>query len=289
LSRRFIFICASAASLTFAAVGAYANYRNGFVDRLTPEQREIYAYTEFDHTALWREGRCFLRPEQTYAEFARECQQTRSPQDVVVIWGDSHAAALTPGLRVLLGDVVQYTASACPPLIKIALDARPQCAAINDFILGEVGRLQPLLVILHADWPAYGRPDFAQALHATVEGIHLIAPHAKIDIVGAVPIWWPNLPVVLLRRHVRLDGEHFLSDPEYDQLTELDKELQSVALGADAHFVSAIAALCNSGGCQVTVKSNGRFQPMAWDRNHLTEAGSVFLAQKLLDQGSAAP
>jgi peptidoglycan/LPS O-acetylase OafA/YrhL len=286
-SRKFIVICAVAGSTAFATAGTYANYKNGFVNRLTPEQQEIYSYTKFDFSTLWREGKCFLAPEQKYSDFAAECQHTSSKSDVLVIWGDSHAAALTPGLRKLTPDVVQYTASACPPLMGIEFESRPHCKAINDFVLEEIKRLQPSRVFLHADWLAYERQDFARGILRTLAGIHAAAPRTHITVIGGVPQWWPSLPVVILRKHLRLDSEQFLQNPAFGQLSDIDSELRSIAHTNGAAFVSAVDSLCRSDGCQVTVKDSGRIQLMAWDRTHLTEAGSIFLAKKILDDQSS--
>jgi hypothetical protein len=284
LSRSFLVGFAASGSFAFIAIGLYANYKQGFVSRLTTEQQEIYAYRQFDFASLWREGKCFLDPEQTYSDFSPDCRQTQSKQDIVLVWGDSHAAALTPGLRKLMPDVVQYTASACPPIIDTEFDSRPHCKDINHFVLNDIGRLQPKEVFLHADWLAYLNPDFSQSLKKTLQAIHQIAPDTKITIVGGVPQWWPSLPVVILRSHLTLDREQFMQNPLFGELSRLDAELRSIALANGASFISAISALCGPQGCKVVIYADHRFQLMAWDRTHLTEAGSIFLAGKLLER-----
>ena len=44
---------------------------------------------------------------------------------------------------------------------------------------------------------------------------------------------------------------------------------------------SALDALCSSGNCLAVIPYKGRFELVAWDNGHLTEAGSVLLAGRL--------
>jgi peptidoglycan/LPS O-acetylase OafA/YrhL len=283
VSTRTMVACGVAASVSFMALGAYGNHRNGFFDRLTAEQQEIYSYTQFDFSKLWRDGKCFLDPEQTYSDFAEECQQTDSNAGITLIWGDSHAAALTPGMRKLLPNVVQYTASACPPVIDIEFNSRPHCKEINRFVLREVGRLRPSRIFLHADWLAYKEEAPAASIEKTIGAILGADPQATVTLVGVVPQWWPSLPVVILRKHIPLNSDRSIPNPMFDELAASDRELRSAAVASGALFASPLEDLCDKEDCKVITAADGRFQLMAWDRVHLTEAGSALLAKMLLD------
>lgn len=57
-----------------------------------------------DGSNSWREGTCFLRPDQFAVSFSNNCVDTeewRVAQPLVFVWGDSHAADLLPGFRAL--------------------------------------------------------------------------------------------------------------------------------------------------------------------------------------------
>ena len=116
----------------------------------------------------------------------------------IVLWGDSHAAHLYPGLKALAepaAEVIELTSSACPPIIGIDVDQRPHCRSINDFVLRRVVALRPDRVLLAATWVAGYDParvaDTIRALRAN--GIE------NITLIGPVPHWQNGLPRSLLR------------------------------------------------------------------------------------------
>jgi peptidoglycan/LPS O-acetylase OafA/YrhL len=118
-SRKSIFIYGFLVSLIFATFGAIGHLHNGFRNRLTDNQAHILRYEEPSYTQkvlkdTYRMGDCFLKDAQDSRNFSENCQALSS-HDSVLIWGDSHAAALSYGLRTLFPNVIQYTASGCPP------------------------------------------------------------------------------------------------------------------------------------------------------------------------------
>src|SRR5262249_2394231 len=68
----------------------------------------------------YRSNTCFLDRRQDPTEFRAECSDTKRP--LVLLWGDSHAASIYPGLRNLSKSISfglsQFTASGCPPLLQ---------------------------------------------------------------------------------------------------------------------------------------------------------------------------
>src|SRR5262249_8935392 len=149
-----VFISAALVGVALFAVGRLGVAAKGFPSRLSPEQQAIIAYETYPRQALYREGSCFLDPEQDASAFKADC----APADAtLLLWGDSHAAALSSGLRAAL-PIVQYTASGCPPAADGPIAERPNCRAINHFILEEIRRRRPPLVLLQADWIRYEHP-----------------------------------------------------------------------------------------------------------------------------------
>ena len=112
----------------------------------------------FDWHGAYREGNCFLTPEQDASTFGT-CPDGHPPgsSPSLLLWGDSHAAHLFPGLAAVIGPhvrIVQRTASLCPPLPDIDIPTRPFCRSINDAVLRTVTGERFDIVVLAALWEA---------------------------------------------------------------------------------------------------------------------------------------
>ncbi len=272
---------AAACSAAFLAFGLAARGTDGFPERVTSSQRDVLAYRSYAFEDVYRDGRCLLGREQSYAAFAAECQGGAGPV-AVLVWGDSHAAALSFGLRQVDARVVQYTASGCPPLKGLVLGSWPHCTEVNEFVMSDLRRLHPEKVVLHANWYAYRQHDLARMLGDTIASVRRLLPDTDVIVVGPVPQWAPSLPVFLSARHLELDREYAVDAPLYDELRALEAPLQRAAEARGAKFVSALAALCQRDRCAATTRYDGKVMPTMWDYGHLTSGGSVLLAPKVL-------
>ena len=282
ISRAAVAVFSIVASVFFISIGVYGKYKDGLPDRLSAEQREIYAYARYNESEPDTDGECFLMPEQTYQDFSSVCKAVSSARQNVLLWGDSHAAALSRGWRVVEPSALEYTASGCPPLIGTVVVGRPFCKDVNDFILREVERMKPDEIVLHANWLLYERYDPTSQITATIDAIHRMSASSKVFILGGVPQWPPSLPVIMLRKRIAMDQEQYWPNSSSSVLDEMDRKFRLVVESRGATYWSAIAHLCKSGKCQVVVNSDGRFQPTAHDYGHLTKAGAVLLSVKLL-------
>ena len=269
-------------SLAFFSAGLYGHYRGGFKDRLSASEVAVDAFSHYRQTQPYREGTCFLRPEQSYPDYKSRCDGSAPPE--VLIWGDSHAAAFSSGFRITHPSVAEFAASACPPLIGIDFGQRKQCHAINDFVLIQIERLQPANVYLLADWLSYGKQATTRDIGRTMDEIHRVAPHTHILLIGGVPKWIPTLPDTMLAHHLTLASHARLVTPFYEALKQADAKLLATALAHQASFASAIDALCDSSGCQLITDYAGTRQLITWDNGHLTEAGAALLSGKLASQ-----
>ena len=64
------------------------------------------------------------------------------------------------------------------------------------------------------------------------------------------------------------------------QILELDKKMASMSKVWQVHYISIVSLLCTDEGC-LTMDTDGNV--LAFDRSHLTDAGSVFLGRLLKD------
>ena len=257
---------------------------NGFLNRLTDEEQEIHSFKNYDKDIYYRTGICFLKQEQTYDSFNEECLSGKS-----LIWGDSHAAALSFGLREI-NSFSQLTAAGCPPIINQYFPARPFCLDINNRILEYVKDGSFTEIYLHSNWLRY---DFSQIsmLSETIDKILLIDPSINIKIIGGVPQWQPSLPDILLRAGISTsDGKNInmMTNNEYLKVHELDKEivhlLHRYKANANIEFISMLDKFCEDESCISLTSDCSFFEPTAWDYGHLTASGSKLAARFILHE-----
>lgn len=284
--RKRIFTYSAVFSALFVVLGLIGHFTGGFLNRLTPEQKGISNYAEYQIDELYRHHRCFLEGENTYLDFSAECSQIDGGKRSLLIWGDSYAAALSPGLRALHGNVVQYTASGCPPLIEADFIERSHCRELNRFVLRQIALKKPGDIYLQANWQMYKKEAVASHIGTTIDAIKRISPASRITIVGGVPEWVPTLPTVALRNNVRLQGETYLPLPSYAAVDRVDDQLRLAAKIGGARFVSALQTFCKAEQCRAVVPYGGGSKLTAWDSGHLTEAGSMLLAKEVLAAGN---
>lgn len=282
LTRRQVFALSAVGSLCFLGLGIFGYLRNGFADRLTPDQREVYAFTDYSFGDVYRARVCHLLDGQTSADFAPQCAGTAATGGAI-LWGDSHAAALSYGLRSVLPGLGQYTVGACPPILGVHSN-NPVCAASRDFVLAKVTGLQPAQIFLDGAWYDYRERWREHDLVETIARIHAVSPHTEVILVGGVPEWEPTLPAFLIRHGIGLRRETMIAMPLYDKIREIDGQLARVAKTTGSRFVSVLNAVCEDKACLGIARQEDHFDPTAWDAAHLTAAGSLAIAGRLARQ-----
>jgi len=288
-TRRQIFLYAALAGSVLIGLGAIFYVSDGLAYRFTPDERHLLSFAQYPYAPLYREGTCYLSYNQDADQFAPDCAPANAaPGTTVLLWGDSHAAAMYPGIRALYGDhVAQFTATACPPVLDYKRSVHPHCSTISEAVMNQITQLQPRVVIMHAHWFGYEDAneyaDMKVQLPLTLRRIHELSPHTKIVIVGGTPLWDPNVLVYLLRsgamRHPHEAA--YISVPLLSTVQQYDDKVQPIAVANDAIFVSALDLLCNQDHCLALAEDDGEWEPLIWDSGHLTKAGALALAQKL--------
>src|SRR5690606_34919031 len=76
-----------------ASAGILIHAGHGVPARLPEQATALIAY-QYDYQAAYREGTCFLTPDQPADEFARCQDQWPTGERAWLLWGDSHAAHL---------------------------------------------------------------------------------------------------------------------------------------------------------------------------------------------------
>lgn len=268
-----------AAGMVAVAVAAVVVIRwNGFESRLPAEVRAIASVVT--DSSRWRVGECLLDlGRQT--TFAQTCVD-RDKRPMILLWGDSTAGALLPGLRLAQQDrefgIAQFTANSCLP----ALDGPPACRENNTRVLDIAANLDPDIVLLHGYWGADfdGLADLVVALKARTR--------ARIVVLGSVPVWRRGLPQEVLLYY--LQHQQMMPERSKDGLSPnwQDVAMQQRLRPLGAEYISAWDVLCNARGCLT------RLGPTASDLTssdsvHLTAPASAFLIAGVIDKVLGTP
>ena len=284
-SRRQIAGISVSAAAVLIAMGAYISFKDGFDYRYNDQQRSILAFGDYDFAGAYREGECFLSTEQSFEAYQADCFAPAERENVVAIWGDSQAAALSFGLRELANHFTQLTASACPPLLEYSKKARPNCRELNDFALRKMGELKPARIILHASWKSkYGRQagSLEDLLANSISRLQQITPGSEILVLGNSPQWRPSLPEQMVAARVSLQDQALLAPSAYADYLAVDQRVRKIANNAGVGFVSILERYCEQEGCLTSLEYAGQFEPFVWDRRHLTRASSREIAKVVL-------
>ncbi len=248
----------------------------GFDFRLPPEIRDMADVPT--QLAKWRVHECLLdlSHEMTFADSCVD----RDRRPLILVWGDSTAGALLPGLRKAQETrnfgIAQFTSSSCVPALDTDVAGEPNCRAITDKILSLARDIQPDIVLLHSTWDRY-----LDGVAATVAALKK-QNNARIIVLGSVPWWKRGLPNEVLRYfmlHHRLIPER--SDRAVADSSGARLRDKLVPLGAE--FISVWDAMCNADGCLTRIGDTAK-DLSASDQVHLTEKGSVFLVQSIIDE-----
>jgi peptidoglycan/LPS O-acetylase OafA/YrhL len=239
----------------------------------------------------WKNGyrytTCFLDAEHDASRFAPVCSGPAPGRDrkrpLVALWGDSHAAALYPGIEHFSKthgyDIAQFTATGCPPILDFGIDRIRVCRDINSYVFSRIRELRPDVVILAGHWLLYDGTKGWNALDqakivSTVEQLRKSGP-SNVVLFGHLPAFGSAQSKI---------GAQVFRTNEVDRTyknfnkssASIDKEMGRLAKELNVDFVSPIDLLCNESGCLVSV-SRERLVPLAWDYAHLTEEGAVLL------------
>ncbi len=277
--RNFAFVFGGLAMAVMLFAGWQGRVNMGWGSRVSQEQRDILAWRDYRSAEFYLTGTCMLHPDYPNDRFPPEC----IGDGKVVIWGDSHAAALASGWRLLDPGVAQLTASSCPPIPSFESGLRSDCPEIARQVLDLLEGHGDATVVLHANWSRSGRQDAFRRLPETIAALRKIGVE-NIVIVGGVPQYWPHLARRLVEDHVYLDGEH-LVQAYLPEVRRVESQLREIAARQDVPFISLLDALCEGDRCIAVVPDgNGNFVPIAQDYGHSTHFGARYMTQLILDR-----
>jgi hypothetical protein len=273
---------AAMAAVACAGVIVYAG--RGFDIRLPPEIRAMADVPE--QAEQWRVNECLIDlARQT--SFAKECVE-RDRRPLLLLWGDSTAGALMPGLfkaqETRNFGIAQFTASSCVPILNLDIAVTPNCRANNDRVLTAAIKLKPDIILLHGTWDKN-----LDRLGATVAALRR-ATQARVVVLGRDVVWRRGLPNEVLRYYLL---HHELIPARSSEAVvpkAIDHELREAVSREGGEFISALDVMCDDQGCLTRLGDEAR-DITASDQIHLTEKASVFLVKGIIDRvlGASVP
>lgn len=205
------------------------------------------------------------------------CTTTNGINPTYLLWGDSHAQALSFGFRKNLASGVQLAhiaTSGCQP--KISRDPKngankAACQASNDLAMKFIQEHRPARVFVAqgeshelTDW--FKVADFVRA------------NKGELILIGPVPQWRPSLPIVVAR-HLNVQYDYVGEGLDARIATTNSKLKTTYPQGGGVTYVSIMDALCRTNECLAKVPSSDPFDLLVVDYGHLSPAGSDFVAR----------
>jgi SGNH domain-containing protein len=261
--------------------------QSGFAGYSDNPRARILAYLQFDPRPLYRSRECFLDPDQDLTSIdVQRClpDGTGTP---AMLWGDSHAADLYPGLRIAFAgagySLGELTASACGPVVGRDAPARPKCRLFNDQVLALLLTIKPTMVILAAEW--FPDPDAVQLLNRTVTTLSNAG--TKVIILGNSPLFKASVPN-LIADQMDSGAKNLTTDWTTAQDIERHFEHATEAVMSqgfsgrtDLRYISIFKTVCPNSRCPLLANDE---IPIYFDSSHLTGAGSLMFAKMLTPQ-----
>lgn len=279
--------------LIFGLVGASTVVTGGYPVRFSPSLRAIANWSMPLPDIDWRPNSCFFRPGVT-DEFAAECTPPKRPGiQQILLWGDSHAGHLYPGLSALHArydfDLAQWTSAACPPVRTPLVGEDRSCAQRRAKALRDIDQIAPDTVLLSAAWEMYLVDGASEAaILGTIDDNIRWLQHCgvrRIVLFGPVPTCFTSSDVFMYMLRKRLERIPERLGEVSNTVRHLDAAMAARAAATHVEYVSVVDRFCDPSGCLVLGdRSLTKPDLLYRDQDHLTPSGSRLLMEAAVPQ-----
>jgi hypothetical protein len=269
----------------------YAVSLTGGIGSRVPERIQVVLdHRHYASRPEARAGVCWLDLTTEFERFGPQC---RPRGNDMLIWGDSHAARLYPGIRAVVGGpIAQLTRNGCPAIDVPFGERYESCVVSNAKVLAEIRRTVPRTVVLFAAWlnhePTW--PPGSRRYASLVRTIVALksAGIERIVLLGPAPRWTASLPDIVYRAWAKGPPAGPIPERLKDQLDPnaavVDVNLRTLAADQAVTFFSVLGAMCNADGCLTHVPGDPTAL-VSWDGQHLTTPGAILVARKMKEAG----
>ena len=265
--------------ITFSTIGIKSQ---GFIDnKLTMEDQEYlknYKGLELSK-AEYREECNFYEQGQNIDP---SCYKEIPSKENVLIWGDSHAQAIGPGLRHHFNkkyNFMQVATSSCPPQLinQQYTEFSNYCSRSNAFALSLIEKMDIQYVIMAQ------RKDHLKTNWKEISDYLKENNVKNILVLGPAPTWVQTLPnIVSYYGLYKKQQETSTSIGLNKTVQEIDSKFAAtLSLNEDIIFLSLINILCKE-ECLYKIKGAPAEDNLTQvDKSHLSIRGSRLVAQDL--------
>lgn len=264
-------------------VGLIGHLSNGLPQRFTD-----YAPQDISGRELYKEHTCFLETDQPPEAWPglESCRigSLKADAPTALLWGDSFAAHYVPGLLnaadALPFNIVQYTASGCPPIKDLSVNARPNCQEFNSRVDEIIDRNGIRIVIMAARWEWYMDTNALdlRRLHATVEA--LLNRGIRIVVLGQSPVFRFRNPY---------DHTYFMKSERAYSITGQATDEPVITATRGARFIDTSDYFCDPDPWKALplcrIRDDQGFYFL--DQGHFSTHGSILLVQSIQNTLSA--
>lgn len=260
---------------------SFSSYRWGFLVReMSPLRSALSKVPDLQTAYRWKT--CFLDSRtQMPEEFDSACaQEVKEGERVLLIWGDSLAAQLYPGLNAIHQfhhlSLVQRTASSCPPAMEIDISHNGNCDAINHATRQYIKKVKPYAVVLNGRWENGERP-LDDRIKSIIQFLKKNGVE-KVLLIGPAPRWAPDLRLQLLMTQLPNDTAPetwFMAENDWIQSSERDSVLAEIASHSGSIFLSPLNEFCSNKICNIRASDSLPEGLIVDDRDHMTRDGSI--------------
>lgn len=296
-SRMRIFVGAAVTVATIAAAAVFLTYSGNSIQRWPDDIVELMRKERGRYPV-------HCTPQAASAGLAGDACVVGSSGPVdTILWGDSHAAALSAVFAAYADAHAQRTIvatqGACPPLLDVTLYGRSRnvtCRGINDKVLSRAKQPDIRRIVMTARWALYseGVPTdqvdggivrvtpkgndngaaFEALLETTVKRVSELG--REIIIIGPVPEHVFDVRVAIAGH--RVWGTPLPTDTSMDRFRQLERRvmpiLERLARLPNVKVLYPHEYLCSHETCAYS--RNG--EPLYSDSNHLNVAGTRMLS-----------
>jgi peptidoglycan/LPS O-acetylase OafA/YrhL len=209
----------------------------------------------------------------------KACTAVSGNRQVFLLWGDSHAQALSFGFRQNISPETQLAliaTSGCKPKLNDDTNNganKPACSASNKFAVEFIKKNKPARVFV-----AQSEKHDLTNWHEMA--LFVQANNGELVLIGPVPQWRPSLPIIVAK-DLKAKRDYVEDGLDVTAIAT-NKGLQNTYFGTDVRYVSLIDGLCRANECRAKVPTSDSFDLLALDYGHLTPAGSDFVVRALL-------
>jgi hypothetical protein len=248
--------------------------------RLTAEFTNSYAAYSKTFQKNIQYKRCHLDTNDS-SDFDRSCYEAKTPKNII-LWGDSHAAHLYPGLRSFFDkqtSVVQFSRG-CPPIFEFT--ERPICIKSAVLVRKVIRTLKPDVLIMSAMWYQYDQQTLVKRLSESVAEAKALGAQ-EVIVVGPFPVWNSNLYEIVAQNFL----DQGLSIPAKSKVGLSDSwrignNIETGIKNTSAKYVSVESQLCDDIGCTLLLGADPNTDLVTFDNAHLTEKASIFVIDNII-------